>query len=91
VPEVVRAGIRAETSGVQQRAGFLETDAFLELQGAHGRDSAEVPVERGLLAVHGTTWRGVAHQHTNHLILIEGPEITVRPIAARLLTRDDAQ
>ena len=33
--------------GDQQRAGLLEPDALLELQRAHRRDGAEVPVERG--------------------------------------------
>lgn len=33
--------------GHEERAGLLEADAFLELQGAHGRHGAEVPVEGG--------------------------------------------
>jgi hypothetical protein len=33
----------------------------------------------------------LAHQHTNRLMLVEGPEITVRPVRARVLTRNDAQ
>jgi hypothetical protein len=31
------------------------------------------------------------YQHKNRLILVEGPEITVRPVAARLPTRGDAE
>ena len=31
------------------------------------------------------------YQHANRLILVAGPEITVRPVATRVLTRDDAQ
>jgi hypothetical protein len=33
--------------GGQQGPGFLGPDALLELQRAHRRDGAEVPVERG--------------------------------------------
>ncbi len=33
----------------------------------------------------------LTHHQKNHLILVEGPEITIRPVAARLLTRSDAQ
>jgi hypothetical protein len=31
------------------------------------------------------------YQHPNRSILVAGPEITVRPVATRALTRDDAQ
>jgi type IV secretory pathway VirB10-like protein len=31
------------------------------------------------------------YQHPNRSILVAGPEITVRPVATRVLTRDDAQ
>ncbi len=55
-------------------------------------------VDSGLEELHG---RRVAqpvgvdvhltYHNTNRLILVEGPEITVRPVATRLPTRDDAQ
>ncbi|WP_255738354.1 hypothetical protein [Frankia sp. CiP3] len=33
----------------------------------------------------------LTHHNKNQTILVQGPEITIRPVAARLLTRDDAQ
>ncbi len=33
----------------------------------------------------------LTHQNKNRLIFVQGPEITIRPVAARLLTRDDAR
>ncbi len=32
--------------GDQHRAGVLQSNSFLKLQGAHGRDSSKVPVKR---------------------------------------------
>jgi hypothetical protein len=37
------------------------------------------------------TWVDQVYQHPNFLILAAGPEITVRQVATRALTRDDAQ
>ncbi len=33
----------------------------------------------------------LTHQNKNRLIFVQGPEITVRPVSARLLTRGDAE
>ncbi len=33
----------------------------------------------------------LTHHNKNSLILFEGPEITVRPVGKRMLTRDDAR
>lgn len=33
----------------------------------------------------------LTHHNKNRSILVQGPEITVRPVSARLLTRGDAE
>ncbi len=33
----------------------------------------------------------LTYQNKNHLIFVQGPEITVRPVSTRLLTRDNVQ
>ncbi|ABW12977.1 hypothetical protein Franean1_3577 [Parafrankia sp. EAN1pec] len=33
----------------------------------------------------------LTHHNKNQMILVQGPEITIRPVAARLLTRCDAE